>query len=76
VHVVVALVAGVPVHVVDVVDVVTVLDGLAAAPLAMDVRVLGRPETGGRSDERGQTGQGVFPWPHHAERYSPPPQPS
>jgi hypothetical protein len=39
-HVVMALVAGVPVPVVDVVDVVTVLDGLVAATLAVDVRVL------------------------------------
>jgi hypothetical protein len=42
VHVVMALVAGMPVPVVDVVDVVTVLDGLVAATLAVDVRVLAR----------------------------------
>jgi hypothetical protein len=40
VHVVVALVAGVPVPVVDVVDVVTMLNGLVAATLTVDVRVL------------------------------------
>jgi hypothetical protein len=42
VHVVVALVAGVPVPVVDIVDVVIVLDGLVAATLAVDVRMFGR----------------------------------
>jgi hypothetical protein len=36
------LVVGVPVSVVQIVDVVAVLDGLVAATLAVDVRVLGR----------------------------------
>jgi hypothetical protein len=36
------LVARVPLPVVDIVDVVTVLDGLVAAALAVDVRVFGR----------------------------------
>jgi hypothetical protein len=36
------LVAGVPLPVVDIVDVVTVLDGLVATALAVDVRMFGR----------------------------------
>jgi hypothetical protein len=36
------LVAGVPLPVVDVVDVVAVLDGLVATALAVDVRMFGR----------------------------------
>jgi len=40
--VVVTLVAGVPVPVVDIVDVIAVLNGLVPAPLAMGVRVVGR----------------------------------
>ena len=41
-HVVMTLVAGVPLPVVDIVDVVTVLDGLVATALAVDVRMFGR----------------------------------
>jgi hypothetical protein len=37
-----ALVVGVPVPVVDIIDMVTVLDALVAATLAVDVRVLAR----------------------------------